>query len=462
MVKNLWSLFKMAFVVGAVWIIIQAFHHKLFTLIEHSSQHHVLMWLLPFVVFLSISAISTYLAHRKAVPSFVVALFLGQAFKPLLTEITSDPIVLEGIVTLFATTILFQGGLETPLANFKRLFWKIFSLSFVGVWITAITLAWTAYMLGGLTGASLTFTTVVLLGAVLASTDPAAVIPTFKMLKFHDDEPKDIAVSESAVNDVVGALLFFTFLGVLKELGTGFTSIWDGYGTHLFTANSGIFLAKQVFIGGGIGLAGWGLLRLYTLGNKRKELNKGWGGVVLLSVPIISFYVSAALGGSGYLAAFVAGLLFHVSHDQEAQVEHYGESFIDGFSKPIIFACLGAMVNIQDMGQYAIIGILTALVFIFILRPLMVFIMLTGFVWANKMNWKQVLFLSWIRETGAIPAVLLVTVASQAIPGTEPLVPIGMWVILLTLIIQPPLTPIVAKKLGIAEPREHHSVLETV
>ena len=76
------------------------------------------------------------------------------------------------------------------------------------------------------------------------------------------------------------------------------------------------------------------------------------------------------------------------------------------------------------------------------------------------MNWRQVLFLSWIRETGAIPAVLLVTVASQMIPGTAPLVPIGMWVILTTLIVQPPLTPLIAKRLMIADEVTSNTTLE--
>jgi NhaP-type Na+/H+ or K+/H+ antiporter len=271
-------------------------------------------------------------------------------------------------------------------------------------------------------------------------------------MKFRDESVKDIAVSESAVNDVVGALLFFTFLGAVKEATNGFTSIGGAFST-LFSSAAGIFLLKQIGIGFVVGFAGWLLLRLYTLGYKRKELSKGARGVALLSVPIVSFFSATALGGSGYLAAFIAGLLFHVSHERELDVEHYGENIIDGFAKPIIFTLLGAMVNLSDLGTYAVVGVLVALVFVFVLRPLMVLAMLgiLGVFKNQRVSRNQLLFLSWIRETGAIPAVLLVTVVSQKLPGTEPLLPIGMWVILTTLILQPPLTPWWAKKLGIAE-----------
>ena len=64
---------------------------------------------------------------------------------------------------------------------------------------------------------------------------------------------------------------------------------------------------------------------------------------------------------------------------------------------------------------------------------------------------KDLLFISFVRETGAIPAGLLITLTAIGIPNSEALLAIGMWVILLTLLIEPPLTPWLAKKLGVAE-----------
>lgn len=261
------------------------------------------------------------------------------------------------------------------------------------------------------------------------------------------------------MNDVVGALLFFTFLSGLTAVGGNFTSISQAF-TGLATASSLVFLFKQLAIGTLFGVAGWALLQLYYYSFRRKELSTGVRGVAMLTVPIVSFFVSAAFGGSGYLAAFIAGLLFHVSHEREKDVEHYGEHFIDSIAKPIIFTLLGAMVDLKSLATYAGIGLAVAALFIFVLRPLMVALMLGPFMRYGRtpMTRNQVLFLGWIRETGAIPAVLLVTVVGKHITGTDALLPIGMWVILMTLVIQPPLTPWIAKRLNIAYQRELRTV----
>jgi cell volume regulation protein A len=95
-----------------------------------------------------------------------------------------------------------------------------------------------------------------------------------------------------------------------------------------------------------------------------------------------------------------------------------------------------------------------ALVFMFVLRPAMVFAMLGIYMMLSGrrgLSVKELLFISFVRETGAIPAVLLVAVVSQVTSPLAGLVEIGMWVILLTLILAPPLTPFVARKLGLAE-----------
>lgn len=456
--KHTLSLGKLVVGIAILWIVAQLAAPRITSLIEHSESRHTLEFLLPWAVFALASFASTYLAHQRPLPSFVAALFLGQAFKPYLHTILADGQQLEGVVTLLAAMILFQGGLETPLANFRRLFPKIFLLAFPGVVITAFGLAWGATIIGGV---SLGVTTVVLLGAILASTDPAAVIPLFKPLVFRHDDVKDIAVSESAVNDVVGALLFFTFLGGLTEAGGSFATIGQAF-TGLGTTSSLLFLLRQLVIGTVIGVIGWGVLQLYYYSYQRKDMSQGVRGVAMLTVPIVSFFVSAALGGSGYLAAFVAGLLFHVSHEREKDVEHYGEHFIDSIAKPIIFTLLGAMVDLHSLVAYAGVGLLVAALFIFVLRPLMVTLMLGAFTrfGRNRMGWNHVLFLSWIRETGAIPAVLLVTVVGKHLAGTEALLPIGMWVILATLIIQPPATPWLAQRLRIADPRSLPEPLE--
>ena len=113
--------------------------------------------------------------------------------------------------------------------------------------------------------------------------------------------------------------------------------------------------------------------------------------------------------------------------------------------------------DVQALLDYAVIGILAALAFMLVFRPLAVLISIGPFLLFQGKNkiksvsWQDMVFMMWVRETGAIPAVLLVVAAGMSIPGTEALVPVGMWVIILTLIVQPPLTPWVARKLNLVD-----------
>jgi cell volume regulation protein A len=128
---------------------------------------------------------------------------------------------------------------------------------------------------------------------------------------------------------------------------------------------------------------------------------------------------------------------------------------IDGAAKPIIFLLVGALVDVHALIAFAPVGIVVGLIFMFVMRPAMVFLMLGAYgFWGNSrggLSIQELLFISFVRETGAIPAVLLVTAIAQMTPALNGLIEIGMWVILLTLVIAPPLTPYVARKLGVAD-----------
>jgi cell volume regulation protein A len=86
----------------------------------------------------------------------------------------------------------------------------------------------------------------------------------------------------------------------------------------------------------------------------------------------------------------------------------------------------------------------------FIIRPVSVFISLLPWLINSKFSLKDLLFISFIRETGIITAILIIMASAYDIVQSDFAIAIGMWVILMTLIIEPPLTPYFAKKLGVA------------
>jgi NhaP-type Na+/H+ or K+/H+ antiporter len=429
--------------------IIALYSKDILNILESNKEHDLLtVFFLVSVVFV-LSAIISHISRISQFPSFVIAIFFGIIAKPLLTPITLHQESLSIIVGLGATLILFSGGLETPFHNFKKIILKIFSLSFLGLFITAFLTSTAIYLISGLLNFNISIISSVLLGAVLASTDPAAIIPVLKKLRFYNRSVKDVVISESAVTDVTGTLVTIVFLTLIAG-GVYFDNITDWY-KSIFNEQSGIILAKQIFFGILLGLIGYILLKgLHTL-RKRKDYEHEADLPFFLFVPIIIFVFAIIFEGSGYLAAFIAGLLFHMT-DHLKKTEHFFNSLVEGFFKPTIFILLGALVNIDKLIEYAPIGVAVAIVFMFVIRPIAVFVSLFPIknIGKEKINLKEMIFISFVRETGAIPAVLLVTIMSLGLGETNGLLEIGMWVILSTLIILPPLTPYIAKKLSVA------------
>ncbi|MBP9828049.1 cation:proton antiporter [Patescibacteria group bacterium] len=400
----------------------------------------------------SLSFAIFYLAKSTPIPNFVVAIFFGIAARPFLQPIIDNGVALSSLVGFGATLILFGGGLETPFGNFKKLLPKILSLSFFGLLLTAVLFSFVSVGLGQAFHIPLSVTAAVLLGALLASTDPAAIIPILKRLRFKCTDTKDIVVSESAVTDVTGTLLTVAFLAILSTGATLGNSVFESY-SKIFSPETGIFLLEQLGFGIFFGVVGYLLLRGFTYLKSSHDREYEVDSAFFLFIPIIIFTLALAVGGSGYLAAFIAGLLYSVS-DKLHQTERFFNHIIDGFFKPTIFLLLGALVDLPLLLAYAPLGIAAALIFMFVIRPLSVFVTLwplSRFGGTMPLSVKDVLFISFVRETGAIPAVLLVTIAAAGISGIEGLLPVGMWVILLTLIVEPPLTPWVATKLAVAD-----------
>lgn len=423
---------------------------KLFEIFHLSPEVHMISGFFTLSAIFVLSFIVFYLSNGTKLPSFVVAIFFGLTARNALAPITSSEGLLGEIVGLGATLILFGGGIETPWENFKRLIAKIFSLSFLGLGLTAMLFSFAVVWIGSAIGIEVSIPVAILLGAVLASTDPASIIPILKQFRFTNRDTRDIIVSESAVTDVTGTLLTVVFLSLLAA-GVSFTGIFDTY-TKLFSEQTLIFITKQIAFGIVFGIVGYAMLEMLARFKKYHEQEFEADAAFFLFVPVIIFTIALVFGGSGYLAAFIAGLLFVLSERLHVTEKFFNQT-IEGFLKPSIFLLLGALVDPKMLISYAPLGILVAIVFMFIIRPIAVFLTLGPFslFGKNQFSFKELIFISFVRETGAIPAVLLVTIIASGLTGLDGLVPIGMWVILATLIVEPPLTPLVAKWLAVGE-----------
>lgn len=399
------------------------------------------------VLFGICSFASFYATWKTPLPSFVVAIALGMAGHKLFAPIVGRPTLLASLVTGSATIILFGGGLEMPLRSFLRLLVKIALLAIPGVVVTGFALSTVAGFMAQSLGFSVAPAAVILLGAILASTDPAAIIPVLEHVRFKRRDAKDIVIAESALNDVAGTLLTSVFF----KLPLASLTVVAAY-RSLDSSAAFQFLGVQSLYGTLFGFVGFGVLWLLSRMKKNHGDHFGADQVYFLATPILAFVAASAFGGSGFLAAFIAGLLFHAEEHMEG-IERFFFQVIDGVAKPVIFILLGALVDLHALVAYAPIGVLVALIFMFVLRPLMVFLMIGGYAFFGRergLSLGELLFISFVRETGAIPAVLLVTAVARVTAPMSGLVEVGMWVILLTLVVSPPLTPYVARRLGVA------------
>ncbi len=387
------------------------------------------------------------LSPKTAIPSFVWAIFAGLALQPLLSAWTHDVSILKIVMEVFGAIVLFAGGLEIPFSNFKRWFFPIVSLSLVGLVISAIMFA---FVMAGIMrlffewDASL-LPTIVILAAALASTDPTAIIPTLEALKFKRPFLKQIAISESALTDVSGSIVTrFLLVALVAAPATGGVL---SFFSPLFRKASYDALALQIISGVVVGWFGfWLIKKFYGAAAKSKEHDPA----LLISVPIFTFALGNVLGGAGFLAAFLAGLFSDVQGGLKP-VSHFYDSLLNHLIKPFIFIILGALVPIGTLVALAPVGIISALLFMFVIRPIVVFISLLPWTIRRTFKFRDLIFLSFIRETGIIAAVLIVIASSNGLLKSDYLVAVGMWVILFTLVVEPPLTPWLARKVGVAE-----------
>lgn len=391
-----------------------------------------------------------YVSNASHIPTFVTAILIGMAASPLLIPLTASGNVLQIVVGISATLILFSGGLEMPFERFRKIALVVLLLATIGVLLSTVFFGYTLFGIAEfLPSLEMSFGIALLLGAIVASTDPTVLIPMMKQLRFKRVKMKDIIIGESAATDVTGALLAVLLLEIITNKGTGVAQ--EELFRAVFSAGTAWELLGHGVLGIVFGVLGAGMLvalaRLKTQDDKEYDVDAAF----FLFVPIIIYTLANAVGGSGFLAAFIAGLLFQTTQYLH-ETERFFNHIIDGFVKPAVFILLGAIVPVSSLLSYAPAGILAGIVFILIIRPVVVQLSLLPAQFTKfKLHTAEIFGLSAIRETGAVPAVLIISMMSVPGVGSEAFLAIGLWIIIMTVLIPPAITPWIFEKLGIAE-----------
>lgn len=385
-------------------------------------------------------------AEGTVFPNFTLQLLTGIVLHDALAPLSGQLALAVVVCTALAAIILKSGGDDIERKAFVAIAWPTLMIAVVGYLITFMV-TYGLLMLLGVEG-----NTAALLAAILGSTDPAALIPTLKPLRFQAGYRRvsDMAVSESAFNDAVGAI----FTSVVAAMVLGGAQL-DSAGALAAGLFSGVHLAVlgQQFLGGTLaGLLGWAGMHAFErykqARHARGQVEPIYDFAMVLGGPLATFMLAQLMHGNGFLAAFIAGLLGNFNRGSAAfhSLIHSMEIKIESVAKPTIFMMVGAFVAPGDVWDTAGLGLLVSLLFMGVVRPLAVLLSLLP----TGMQMKEKLFLCAVRETGVIPVVLAVMSVAR-FPERGLLMPLTAWVVIWTLTLLPAFTPWWARRLGLLE-----------
>jgi cell volume regulation protein A len=388
---------------------------------------------------LAVGTLTALLAQKIRIPDIALFLVAGIAIGPQaldFIDIKADS-ALNQIMLLFgASYILFDGGAALRLDVLKRVWITIVLLATVGVIITAgITGLAAHYILG------IPLLVALLLGATLASTDPATLIPIFRQIDISDKVAQTV-MSESAFNDAISAILTFTVLAAVV-------------GNEHFSLSVALFdLVKQSAIGIVAGIL-LGYLAALLIAHERWAFLAEYAPVVTVVAVIGAYFAATGLQASGFMAVFVFGIML-------GNKERFGFQMRPGEAQKLaefvlttafvmrlfVFILLGAQVDFALMGRYWLGGAAVVAVLMLVARPATVFLCALP---DRRARWSfaEMLFMCWTRETGVIPAALAGLLLGIKAPGAQAIASVTFVAILMTILIQAPTTEWLGRKLGL-------------
>lgn len=389
-----------------------------------------------------------WLASKAAVgtvfPSFTLQLLLGIVLHDALSPLSAQLALAVVVCTALAAIILKSGGDELDRQQFGKIAYPTLMIAVAGYLFTFFVMYALLMVLG------LDSKTAALLSAIIGSTDPAALIPTLKNVRFLQKYQRvvDISVAESALNDAVGAI-FTAAVAAMVIAQVPMDNLSD-MAQGLFSPENLQQLAKQFAFGTAAGLVGWGaMLWLERYRKADHPFQAPFDFALVVAIPLLTFLLAQALHGNGFLAAFVAGLLanFNRSAAHFHHLIEQTEAQIESVAKPVIFMMVGPFVSLPMLMDTALMGLLVSLLFIFVARPVAVFASLLP----TGISFKEKLFLCAVRETGVIPVVLAVITVAQ-FPDLKWLMPLTAWVVIWTLTLLPAITPWWSRRLNMVQP----------
>jgi len=379
-------------------------------------------------ILLLFSIILSKSSNKFGLPILVVFLFIGMvAGSEGLGGIEYEDYELTHSLSLIAIClIIFTGGIETHIKDIKPIFRSGVVLSSFGVLLTSFLIGAFCYFLF-----DIAIYESLLIGAILSSTDAAAVFTAFRDKNSQVKKRlKSVLEFESGSNDPMAYLLVIIFLGFYQqqiELG------WN----LLFIAISNPLIG---YVGG------FFFFKIFEFVNDSIELDfQGLYPALTIAFLFLTFSTVTALDGNGFLAVYTLGIKLgnkRIVHKKLLM------SFFDGMSWLFqigLFILLGLLVFPSRLLDVAPTGVVLSLFLIFIARPLTIFISLAF----SQFTRKEKIFISWAGLKGASPIVFASLVATQLGSNANIIFDLVFFAVLISALLQGSTLRYVAKRLGL-------------
>ncbi|GKS60189.1 K+/H+ antiporter [Nitrospira sp.] len=340
-----------------------------------------------------------------------------------------DPWFAQSIGVVALAFILFAGGLDTRWASVRSQLGKGIALSTVGVALTT-----------GLVGL---FTTTVigmswleglLIGAIVSSTDAAAVFSVMRSRYVSLRPPlKPLLELESGSNDPMAVFLTIGMIGLIT--GTA----------HSVLDLVPLFI-RQMVMGAAIGY-GTGKLMVLLVNRLRLEYD-GLYPVLTVSLVLLTYSGSAWLGGNGFLAVYLAGLMMGNSdfiHKRSLLRFHDGLAWLMQIA---MFLTLGLQVFPTQLVPIAGTGLLLALFLMLCARPVAVFATLA----VTSLSRREKTMIAWVGLRGAVPIILATFPLLAGVPQAGTMFNLVFFIVLASVLVQGTSIPLMARWLRVDVP----------
>ncbi|MEU8024410.1 potassium/proton antiporter [Micromonospora harpali] len=367
---------------------------------------------------------------RLGVPSLLVYLALGVAIGESGLGIRFDDVDLTRTLGFCALIVIIaEGGLTARWSTLRPVLGLASALSTVGVVVSILVVGLAVHLLLGLD-----WRLAMLYGAVLSSTDAAAVFATLRRLRLP---PRLVATleAESGMNDAPVVLLVVLLSRSATEAGHPW---W--YEVLLLGYELGVGAA----VGVGAGLAGRAALRRAALPSA------GLYPIAVVGFTVLAYAAGAVLHASGFLAVYVAGVLLG-----NARLPHRQAilGFADGLAwlaQIGLFVLLGLLVSPGRLEAAVLPAVVAGLALLLLARPLSVAVSATPF----RVGPREQAFLSWAGLRGAVPIVLATIPLSQRVPGAEQLFDAVFVLVVIFTVLQAGTLAPAARRLRVTAPAE--------